>query len=159
MIGASVLVIGAIAAFVLMGGKDDKKPAPEPAPTPASRPTSKPTEPAKPQPPKIGNDLFSKGRDLIKQMKPLYEQAAEYWDEAQAAKAEGDKETWQKYLQEAAGPLSHINDLWGEIEMMMPEDDNFGQDEVANHYFGKLYQGVGAIDKLRADVKKDQHAR
>lgn len=156
---ATVLVVGAVVAFIALGGK--KKDADKPAglDTPATQPQpTKPTQPEGPQElpaPRIDNELFSKGREIIKTMKPIYEKAAGLYDDALSEK-DNDPDMWQKLMREANDLLAELNDYWGEIELMMPENRDWPQDRVASHYFSREGQGlIGKIDKLRSVLRKD----
>ncbi|MDJ0974564.1 MAG: hypothetical protein QNJ98_08910 [Planctomycetota bacterium] len=156
---AIVLVVGAVVAFIALSGKKEKTDKPSGLNTPVVQPetpTPKADEGPKEMPaPRIDNELFSKGREIVKKMKPIYEKAAGLYDDALQVK-ESDPDMWQQLMREANDLLAQLNDYWGEIEVMMPENQDWPQDRVASHYFSREGRGlIGKVDKLRSVLRKD----
>lgn len=163
MIIAIVLVVGAVGAFIFLGGGGGKKkgtpvdPNQVPEVQHPGANTNKPagpTEPARMDPPKVGDDIMRPARDVIKQMKDEYQTASDLYDDAQLVK-DDDPDQWQELLREANTHMGNIQDLWNEIVAMMPDNDDWDAEEVATNYLGRDYQQVGEIDQLRMAIRKN----
>ncbi len=161
MLIAIVLVVGAVGLFLAIGGGGNKKPD-EPQPKPVNNQPVKPvkpvsTTPQRPPAPRIDNAKKKEGDALIAQMSPLYDEAEALYNEAREVK-KTDRKEYQRLLSEANDQLSEVRDLWNQIEEMMPENTEWGADEVADYYYGRAYSKIGKVDELMMAVKKQMTA-
>jgi tetratricopeptide (TPR) repeat protein len=157
MLIAIALVVGAVGLFLVIGGGGKKKQG-EPDPQPLDNQPTRPVKPAnstpqRPPAPRIDNAKKKEGDALIEKMRPLYEEAEALYNEAREIKQQ-DRKEYQRLLNEANDQLSEIRDLWNQIEEMMPENTEWGADEVADYYYGRAYSKIGKVDELMMAVKK-----
>ncbi len=156
---AAVLVIGAVAAFVAMSGgkKKDNEPGPGlnvPTTQPGPIKPKGPEGPTRMVRPRVDNELYQQGKALIDQMKPMYEKASGLYDDAQQVK-DDDPDMWQTLLRQANDEMRGINDLFNELIGMMPSNEDWDEEQVANEYFGKLYSKLGKVDELKMAIRKN----
>ncbi len=154
----AILAVGGIIVLliVLNSGKDDKaKETVGPSTTPAASGPVKPDGPVeKPRlpVPNVSPALQDKGNQLVQEMENVYKTAAALADEAKQAQKDGRRAEWQDKLQKAHDTLSDATDLWNEIVAEMPSNADWDEDQVADHYFGKIWTKIG---KLKATFKTD----
>ena len=156
-----VLVVGVIAAIVVLGKGDGPPPAgprlPDAPVAPApQKPVAGPAvEPPKPFPP-LDPKRIEEIRTEVKTFAPLVAKGEALYNEAMAAKNAGKDELWQSKLKEAAGPFNEVNDRWNEIVGTMPPSPHYDEETVANHYLGKEADIVRKATKTLAAIKKSR---
>lgn len=157
---ATVIVLGAVIGLVVMtsGKKNKAKPA-EPSPTAVQRPGRTPDAPPKPQrlpPPELTAAQRAAGDGLVDEIEEIGEEGDRLYQEAGEAKAAGDDDLWQQRLTEAAQTYNGIKDLWNELVAQMPNNADWDEEQVANHYFTRQVQAYEKAMKRVGEIAKDR---
>ena len=162
MVIAILVVVGVIALVVFMTagrGKPDQGPARASTPTvhrPTSSGTSVPDAPKPPPYPEINMDLKKRAMALATQAKELSKKGEAVYDEAMAARREGNDELWQEKLAEAGEYFYEIRELWNELIAEMPPSNHYDEEEIANHYLGREGSIVSKALSRLTDIKKQR---
>lgn len=137
---AAILVLGVVAAIILMsGGKDPNVPVPPASPPapPSSAKVDGPSAPVRGPPPAVPLAMILSARDKVKTFAAIAERGKAAYAEAQAARSANDQELWQDKLREAGEYFGQINDEWNEVIDALPEAKDWDKEDVANHYLGR----------------------
>jgi len=163
MVVAVVAVIAIIAVFVVMGGKKHKKKETWVseelnADSVVDKRPAKAKKPERPPPPEISDEIRQLAKQVIEEIKDDRAKGDALYNEGMAAKDKGDRDTWEKKLNEAKNYFLNIRDRWSEIEGMideqLPMGSPWGADEVANHWLGKEADKITKALEPLAYIKK-----
>lgn len=161
MVVAILVVVGVIALVVFLStGKGNKDEQTNRASTPVVRPsnpgTSTPDAPKPPAYPEISIDLKRRAMDLATQAKELSKKGEAVYDEAMAARRDGNDDLWQEKLAEASEYFYEIRELWNDLIAEMPASDHYDEEQVANHYLGREGSIVSKALSRLTDIKKQR---
>ena len=164
MVVIGVLFVGVVVAIIIVA--TDKKKKPEPPPQQPSteltgdlRPV-KPVEKEEPKdermpPPEISEDLRESAKKIATDMVELGKQGDALYEEAMQAKQDGDDNLWQRKLKEAKAIFEDIREQWNEVIIgNMPSNQDWDEEQVANHYLGKEGSKVAEALERLAYIKK-----
>lgn len=157
---AAVLVLAVLGAVVFFASQGKTKRVEPPAPPPETiQPAPVETAPGeKPRmpPPPLPAHLQEQARELVKQARSLKTQGEAVYKEASAAKQAGDEDLWQAKLREAAGYFQQIKDGYNALLEQVPGNDDWDEEEVANHYLGNEADSISRALGRLFDIQKQR---
>lgn len=162
MVMAILVVVGVIALVVFLssgkkGGDKDTIRASTPSTTRPTNPgTSVPDAPKPPPYPEISMDLKKRAMTLATEAKELSKKGEAVYEEAMAARRDGNDDLWQEKLAEAGEYFYEIRELWNELIAEMPASDHYDEEQVANHYLGREGSIVSKALSRLTDIKKQR---
>ncbi len=138
----------------------EQRPEPEPRPEPESQPFVAPP-PIEPESggavPELSRSQRKNAEQAIARMRALFQEATDLYNESVQAKQAGVLDLWQEKMAEARSRMGELTDVWNdEIVLKMPHNWDWDEDQVADHYFGEIWNDV---NKLKAILRKTGHAR
>ena len=143
------------------GGKEQKPRKPPPVElTGDSKVRKEPRKPKEPEetrlpPPDINPQILKTAQQIVEEILVIQQEADGIYKEAMQAKKDGDDTLWQRKLKEAKTRYADILDRWNEeIISQMPSNNDWNEEEVANHYLGKEGSQVNKALENLAYIKK-----
>lgn len=158
---AIVLVVGVVGLIVaLSSGKDNDNPPPRRASYESSTtntPSYEPDIPAPPPYPALPSHLKTRAREIAEEAKSLQKKGDAVYKDAMAAHQSGNTELWQEKLQEASDYFYEIQELYNELIAEMPSNNDYDEEQVANHYLGAEADVISRALRKLADIKKQRN--
>ncbi len=159
-----IAVIGVIA--VAVGSKAKKKEPYVSTELTADSNVEKPVAPVKPQrspPPNLPADVIASAKEVVLDAADKKARGDALYDEAMAAKAAGDRDTWQAKLKEASVLFNDIKESWnnviGDIEGLGVSNNDWDSEQLANHWLGKEGGKITKFLEPLAYIKKQLGAK
>ncbi len=158
-----VLVVVVVMIVVMSGQKsktkterpsDDVMAHPHAANTPPT--TTVPQERPKLPPPPLPDNIRTEVAELAKEAPDLAKQGEAIYDEAIAAKDKGNDQVWEDKLQEAAQVFHQILDRYNDILGEMPTNQDWDEEQVANHYLGQDAETIRRATSRLHDIQKQR---
>lgn len=159
-IAAALIVVGVLGAVVYFAAQgNSRKPTPppieeemlQPAPVEVG-PDGKPRMP----PPQLPAQLKEQAQELVREARGLRTEAEAIYKVANDAKKAGDEDLWQEKLREAAAILMGIKDGYNDLIGEMPHNDDWDEEQVANHYLGAEADSITRAMQRLIDIQKQR---
>jgi hypothetical protein len=158
---AGVVVVGLLGLVVLLATRN-KTETPSRVveqPPPVAPPPVEPEKPkapaAKPYPP-IDAAVLADARAIAARVEEPHKKADALYNEAMAARKDGNDELWQQKLAEASEILEQVQDEWNEVLARIQPGNGYDEEEIANHWLGPEGRKVSkALERLAA-IKKSR---
>lgn len=162
MIVAGVLVLVVIAVIVIAS-----KPKKEKVPYESTELTAdsnvakseRPDKPTKSPCPQIPDDIMQMATQIVDEMGEKKSRADALYDDAMRAKQGGDRDLWKSKLNEAKDLYEDIKHRWndeiiGELAGLDIANDDWDEEQIANHRLGKESEKVSKALERLAFIKK-----
>lgn len=159
-IAAAVIVLGVLGAVVFFASQgSSRKPAPlppaedtiQPAPVDVG-PGEKPRIP----PPDLPSHIKDAAQELVREARGLRQEGETIYKQANDAKKAGDEDLWQAKLREAAAVLQQIKDGYNDLIVEMPTNNDWDEEQVANHYLGAEADSITRALNRLSDIQKQR---
>ncbi len=159
----AVLVVAAVLVLVIVLASGGKK-RPEATPAQAAPTASTPAAPAyrnetgkrRMPPPDLPPNLRKQAQDVVAKARELGPKIESLYQEAGRAQAAGNETLWQAKLREASRYCEQVMDAYNDLIGQMPSNDDWDEEEVANHYLGAEADVVSRALRRYNAIRKDR---